>query len=120
MVSIKHTHDGSLRSLFDLEKGHVSREIYTNEELYQQELEQIFGRCWLFIGHESQVPNPGDYFVSSMGEESVIPTEFLSAVGGADGRAYVERCPPEAARLGVLADASSDREPFLLVRCNRG
>ncbi|MEK7214826.1 MAG: Rieske 2Fe-2S domain-containing protein [Chloroflexota bacterium] len=73
MVTIPHSiGDRSLRSLFDFEKGLVDREVYVNETLYQQELEQIFGRCWLFIGHESQVPNPGDFVVTRMGEEEVI------------------------------------------------
>ena len=58
--------------LVDLSTGQISREIFVNEEIYQQEQEQIFSRAWLFIGHESQVSKPGDYFVSSMGEESVI------------------------------------------------
>ena len=58
--------------LVDLKVGQISREIFVNEEIYQQELERLFTRAWLFVGHESQIPNPGDYFVSSMGEESVI------------------------------------------------
>ena len=72
MVTLQHTIDRPLRSLFDSEKGSVSREVYVNEALYQQELEQIYARCWLFIGHESQVPNPGDFMVTRMGEEEVI------------------------------------------------
>src|SRR5437879_7250415 len=64
--------DRSLRSLFDIEQGTVSREIYTNAEIYQMELEQIFARCWLFLGHEGQIPNPGDFVVTRMGEEEVI------------------------------------------------
>ena len=51
--------DRSLRSLIDTEGGTVSRELYVNEDIFEQEQEQIFGRCWLFLGHESQVPNPG-------------------------------------------------------------
>ena len=58
--------------LVDLKAGQISREIFVNEEIYAEEQEQVFTRAWLFIGHESQVPKPGDYFVSCMGEESVI------------------------------------------------
>ncbi len=61
-------------NLVDVEHGLVSREIFVSDELYQRELEQVFARSWLFIGHESQVAKPGDFFVSSMGEESVILT----------------------------------------------
>lgn len=64
--------DHGLRALVDLEHGLVNREIYINEDIYRQELEQIFARAWLFIGHESQIPNPGDFVVSRMGEEEVL------------------------------------------------
>jgi phenylpropionate dioxygenase-like ring-hydroxylating dioxygenase large terminal subunit len=64
--------NGSLGGLVDVDKGFVSREIFVSEEIYRQELEQVFARAWLFLGHESQIPRPGDYLVSSMGEESVI------------------------------------------------
>jgi nitrite reductase/ring-hydroxylating ferredoxin subunit len=65
-------HRSSLRDLVDLEHGEISREVFVNEELYQQELEQVFARSWLFVGHESQVPKPGDFFQSRMGEEAVL------------------------------------------------
>lgn len=60
--------------LVDVKRGTVSREIFVNDELYQLEQEQVFARAWLLVGHESQVPNPGDFFTSCMGEESVILT----------------------------------------------
>ena len=62
------------RSLVDLKRGVVSRELFVNDEIYEQEQERIFARAWLFVGHESQIARPGDYFVSCMGEESVILT----------------------------------------------
>ncbi len=62
----------STRNLVDVERGLVSREIFSSETLFQQELETMFARAWLFVGHESQIPDPGDYFVSRMGAESVI------------------------------------------------
>ncbi|HEY5211095.1 MAG TPA: Rieske 2Fe-2S domain-containing protein [Stellaceae bacterium] len=65
---------GTAMSLVDLQDGEISREIFVNPDLYEQEKEQIFARAWLYVGHESQVGKPGDFFVSRMGEESVILT----------------------------------------------
>ena len=58
--------------MIDLQRGMISREIFVSPEFYREELEKLFTRAWLFVGHESQIPNPGDFFVSRMGEESVI------------------------------------------------
>jgi phenylpropionate dioxygenase-like ring-hydroxylating dioxygenase large terminal subunit len=58
--------------LIDTDRGTISREIFVAPEFHREELEKLFTRAWLFVGHESQIPNPGDFFVSRMGEESVI------------------------------------------------
>src|SRR5207302_293030 len=58
--------------LVDTKTGQISREIFVNEAIYAEEQERIFARAWLFIGHESQIPNPGDYAAARMGEEAVI------------------------------------------------
>ncbi len=63
---------GYRSGLVNLRVGEISREIFVNEDIYAEEQERIFARAWLHVGHESQIPKPGDYFVSSMGEESVI------------------------------------------------
>jgi len=62
------------RELVDVDRGEISRQIFHDEEIYRQELQNIFGRAWLYVGHESQIKGPGDYFLSRMGEESVILT----------------------------------------------
>ncbi|MPZ15350.1 MAG: Rieske 2Fe-2S domain-containing protein [Chloroflexi bacterium] len=73
VAQIRHSHsERSLRHLVDLEHGQISREIYVNDDVYRQEQEQIFARAWLFVGHETLVPNPGDFFQSRMGEEDVL------------------------------------------------
>ena len=64
--------DRSLRSLIDTENGTVDRELYVNPDIFAQELEQIFRRCWLFLGHERLVPNPGDFVLTRMGTEEIL------------------------------------------------
>ena len=60
--------------MIDNERGLISREIFSDKEIFEEELERVFTRAWLFVGHESQIPNPGDFFTSRMGTESVILT----------------------------------------------
>jgi fatty-acyl-CoA synthase len=48
--------------------------LYTDPSLFEAELEQIWYRTWVFVGHESEVPQPGDYVVKAIGPQSVIMT----------------------------------------------
>ena len=66
--------------VIDLEKGTLDNSVFTSPDIYQDELEQVFGRAWLMIGHVSLVPNPNDFFLSYMGEDPVSITR--NARGG--------------------------------------
>src|SRR3990170_827965 len=58
--------------MVDTKKGLVDRRIYYDADIYQAELEHIFARAWNFMCHSSQIPNPGDFFMSFIGEDRVI------------------------------------------------
>lgn len=50
-------------------EGLVSRSIFVDDEIFRQEMRQIFSRAWLFVGHEGLIPKPDDYFSSRMGTD---------------------------------------------------
>lgn len=56
----------------DTERGTIGREIFVSPECHCAELEKHRTRAWLFVGHESRIPNPRDFFVARTAEESVI------------------------------------------------
>ncbi len=59
-------------NMVDTEKGLIERRIFSDPDIYQMELEQIFARAWNFMCHDSQIPNPGDFFINYIGEDRVI------------------------------------------------
>ena len=60
--------------VIDPATGKIDRRIFSDQALYDEEMEKIFGRAWLMIGHESLVPAPDDFFHTYMGEDPVILT----------------------------------------------
>ena len=69
-----HDRQKPFHDYIDAETGTVDRIIFSDQAIYEMELERIFARCWNFMCHESQIPNKGDYFLTFIGEESVIAT----------------------------------------------
>jgi len=82
-----------LRSL--VRPNGVHRRLYTDPAIFDLEMERIFGRCWLFLAHESQVKKPGDFIRTRMARDDVIVTRAQ------DGRvrALVNRCTHRGAQV---------------------
>ncbi len=59
-------------SWFDADRGILDRRIFSDPDIYAQELERVFARAWNFVCHESQVAEPGEFFMSWIGEDEVI------------------------------------------------
>lgn len=52
--------------------GMVPPAIYSDEEIFRLERERVFGRSWMYLAHESEIPEPGDYVVRRIVEDSFI------------------------------------------------
>ncbi len=74
------------QSLIKPDRVHGS--LYYDPKIYAEELEKIWYREWVFIGHDSEVPEPGDYRTGHIGEQPIILTrDRQNAV-----RVYMNRC----------------------------
>jgi phenylpropionate dioxygenase-like ring-hydroxylating dioxygenase large terminal subunit len=72
-----------------VEPDRVHRRTYTDPEIFELEMASIFDKVWTYVGHESQVPKPGDYWTTIVGRQPMI------LVRHQDGsvRVLFNRCP---------------------------
>jgi phenylpropionate dioxygenase-like ring-hydroxylating dioxygenase large terminal subunit len=77
---------GMIESL--VQPGRAHSRIYTDERIFQLEIDRIFSRTWVYVGHESEVPNVGDFKTRVIGRTSVIMVRGKDAVV----RLLVNRC----------------------------
>ena len=73
----------------------VHRSVFTNPAIFEQEMADIFGRTWLYLCHESQVADYGDYVSTKMGAQSV----FVIRGGDNKIRCFYDVCSHRGSRL---------------------
>lgn len=67
--------EASARSIRDLVvEGKVHRDIYVSADVFEQEMREIFEGSWVYVAHESEIPQPGDYRKTELGRVPIIVT----------------------------------------------
>lgn len=85
----------------------VRGEVYTDEAIFQEELKKIWYRTWVYIGHVSEVPNPNDFVMKSIGPQPVIMTR------GRDGeiKLLLNRCAHRGNQ--ICTESKGNRSSFV-------
>jgi phenylpropionate dioxygenase-like ring-hydroxylating dioxygenase large terminal subunit len=83
--------------------GRVHGSLYTDPRVFADELERIWYRTWVYVGHESEVPQPGDYVAKTIGPQSVIMTRHSDGVV----HLLLNRCSHRANQLCEAARGNS-------------
>jgi phenylpropionate dioxygenase-like ring-hydroxylating dioxygenase large terminal subunit len=86
----------------------VSMRALADPEIYKLELERIFTKTWICLGHDSELPEAGDYVVRNMGGDQVIVAR------AADGEIHVSLniCPHRGMRI-----CSAEAGKAMIHRC---
>ena len=78
-----------------IEADRVHRDVYTDPEVFQLEMERLWARTWVYVGHASQVPNAGDFISVDIAAKPVL------MVRQADGsiRVLMNRCAHKGTKV---------------------
>lgn len=82
----------------------VHRSVFTDREILARERAEIFSKCWLFIGHETEIPELGDYKRKKVGGRNLL---FVHSHDGKI-RALYNTCPHRGA-LVCREDSGNSR-----------
>lgn len=71
------------------------RDVFTDPDLFELEIKHIFEGNWVFLAHESQIPEPNDYYTTSIGRQPVVITRDK----GGELHAIINACAHRGATL---------------------
>ena len=83
----------------------VHRDVYVDDEVFALEMRHLFANTWVYVGHESEAPSPGDFITTEIGARPVI------MVRHEDGAIHVlhNRCPHKGARVATERAGNTGR-----------
>jgi p-cumate 2,3-dioxygenase alpha subunit len=73
----------------------VSRKTFVDPAILEMERTRIFDKCWLYLGHGSELPRPGDFLTRQVGGRSILFTRDSAG----ELRALLNTCPHRGAQV---------------------
>ena len=73
----------------------VNREVFVSEDVFEREKRAIFDRCWIYLGHGSEIPNNCDFVTRAVaGRELIFNRDHKGVV-----HAFLNTCPHRGAMV---------------------
>ncbi len=110
----------------------VHGRVYTDPTIFEDEIDKIFSRGWVYVGHASEIPQPGDFRMTTIGRQSVIMVRDddgqVQLLMNRNGNLFLdrveellkERCgaggPPRQTQPGATGQEGGARGTSLTVR----
>ena len=85
--------------------GMVHRTLFTDPAIFEQEMIKVFGGTWIFLLHETEIPQPNDYKCLNVGRRPVIVTRTESG----EIRALLNRCTHRGTTVCVESHGNAKR-----------
>ncbi len=78
-----------------IQENRIDKSVYLDPEIFELEMQNIWAKAWIFIGHDSQVPHAGDFYTTDIGRSPVV------MVRAKDGQVHVlhNRCGHKGAKV---------------------
>ncbi|MDO4683121.1 MAG: aromatic ring-hydroxylating dioxygenase subunit alpha [Lautropia sp.] len=73
----------------------VHRDLFVDEELFELEMKHLFANVWIYVGHASQVPKPGDFYSTTIGDQPVVMVRHSDQ----SIRVLHNRCPHKGVQI---------------------
>jgi Rieske 2Fe-2S family protein len=94
-------------AIADYKSGYsLEQRFYRDQAIYDAEINKLFFKHWLFAGHDSQIPNRGDFFTIEIDQESVIVVRTAKG----DVKAHLNVCRHRGSR--VCLEKSGNKQRF--------
>jgi phenylpropionate dioxygenase-like ring-hydroxylating dioxygenase large terminal subunit len=92
MIEYRHS-AAAIRAL--VRDDAVHRDVYINPELFDLEMERLWQSAWTYVGHDSQVPNSGDFYTTNIARQPLL------MLRGSDGavRVLLNRCAHKGSKI---------------------
>jgi len=71
------------------------RDMFTDPELFELEMKHIFEGNWIYLAHESQIPNKNDFFTYTMGRQPI----FITRNKNNELKSFINACSHRGAML---------------------